>query len=72
MPTRARSTRGRPAEAPVLQSPSAVNMGNPHAIFWVADVNAYDLRQIGPVSNIIDVSGARNITLARRRRATMW
>ena len=32
-----------PIDAPVLHSPSAVNMGNPHAIFWVDDVNAYDL-----------------------------
>jgi diaminopimelate epimerase len=38
----------RPSGAPILQSPSAVNMGNPHAIFWVEDVNAYDLRAIGP------------------------
>jgi len=24
-------------------------MGNPHAIFWVDDVNAYDLGKIGPL-----------------------
>jgi len=24
-------------------------MGNPHAIFWVDDVNAYDLAKIGPL-----------------------
>jgi len=54
-----------PAEAPVLQSPSAVNMGNPHAIFWVADVNAYDLRQIGPVLEHHPMFPERaNITLA--------
>ena len=27
-----------PIDAPILHSPSAVNMGNPHAIFWVDDV----------------------------------
>ncbi len=36
------------AGVPDLHSPSAVNMGNPHAIFWVEDVGAYDLRGIGP------------------------
>jgi diaminopimelate epimerase len=36
------------AGVPDLHSPSAVNMGNPHAIFWVEDVGAYDLRSIGP------------------------
>src|ERR1041384_5693537 len=38
-----------PIDAPVLHSPSAVNMGNPHAVFWVDDVNAYDLGKIGPM-----------------------
>ncbi len=37
-----------PPDAPILHSPSAVNMGNPHAIFWVTDPAAYDLRTIGP------------------------
>jgi diaminopimelate epimerase len=36
------------ADAPALHSPAVVNMGNPHAIFWVDDVAAFDLRQIGP------------------------
>jgi diaminopimelate epimerase len=36
------------ADVPTLHSPSVVNMGNPHAIFWVDDVAAYDLRKIGP------------------------
>jgi len=35
-------------EAPELQGPSAVSMGNPHAIFWVKDAKAYDLARIGP------------------------
>jgi diaminopimelate epimerase len=38
-----------PIDAPVLHTPSAVNMGNPHAIFWVDDVEAYDLGKIGPL-----------------------
>ena len=38
-----------PIDKPILHSPSAVNMGNPHAIFWVDDVNAYDLAKVGPL-----------------------
>jgi diaminopimelate epimerase len=38
-----------PIDDPILHSPSALNMGNPHAIFWVKDVNAYDLSKIGPL-----------------------
>src|SRR5207344_3637739 len=38
-----------PIDNPILHSPSAVNMGNPHAIFWVEDVNAYDLARFGPM-----------------------
>ncbi len=37
-----------PVDKPILHSPSAVSVGNPHAIFWVDDVNAYDLGQLGP------------------------
>ena len=33
----------------MLHSPSVVNVGNPHAIFWVDDVGAYDLGRIGPL-----------------------
>jgi diaminopimelate epimerase len=38
-----------PIDAPILHSPSAVSMGNPHAVFWVDDVNAYDLPRFGPL-----------------------
>jgi diaminopimelate epimerase len=38
-----------PTERPILHSPSVANMGNPHAVFWVDDVDAYDLGEIGPV-----------------------
>ena len=38
-----------PIDKPILHSPSVVNVGNPHAVFWVEDVNAYDLAQIGPM-----------------------
>jgi diaminopimelate epimerase len=38
-----------PADRPTLRAPSAVSMGNPHAIFWVDDVNSYDLAKLGPL-----------------------
>jgi diaminopimelate epimerase len=38
-----------PIDAPVLHSPSVVNVGNPHAIFWVDDVDAHDLGRLGPM-----------------------
>jgi diaminopimelate epimerase len=38
-----------PIDNPVLHSPSVVNVGNPHAVFWVDDVEAYDLGRIGPL-----------------------
>jgi len=47
--TRAIELQIGPIEAPILHSPSAVNMGNPHAIFWVDDVEAYDLARFGPM-----------------------
>lgn len=34
--------------APPLGAPSVVNVGNPHCIFWVSDVDAYDWGVIGP------------------------
>jgi diaminopimelate epimerase len=47
--TRAIELQIGPIDKPILHSPSAVNMGNPHAIFWVDDVDAYDLGKIGPL-----------------------
>ena len=47
--TRAIELQIGPIDAPILHSPSAVNMGNPHAIFWVDDVEAYDLARFGPL-----------------------
>jgi diaminopimelate epimerase len=38
-----------PIEAPVLHSPSVVNVGNPHALFFVEDVDAHDLGRFGPM-----------------------
>jgi diaminopimelate epimerase len=38
-----------PIDDPVLHTPSVVNVGNPHCIFWVDDPDAHDLARIGPV-----------------------
>jgi len=54
-----------PIDAPVLHTPSAVSMGNPHAIFWVDDVDAYDLGRFGPLLENHPIFPERaNITLA--------
>jgi diaminopimelate epimerase len=54
-----------PIDAPVLHSPSVVSMGNPHAIFWVDDVTAYDLGKIGPLLENHPIFPERaNISLA--------
>jgi diaminopimelate epimerase len=47
--TRAIELQIGPIDKPILHTPSVVNMGNPHAIFWVEDVQAYDLAKIGPM-----------------------
>jgi len=47
--TRAIELQIGPIDAPILHSPSVVNIGNPHAIFWVDDVWAHDLERFGPL-----------------------
>lgn len=63
--TRAIELQIGPIDQPILHSPSAVSMGNPHAIFWVDDVNAYDLARVGPMLENHPVFPERaNISLA--------
>jgi diaminopimelate epimerase len=38
-----------PIDAPVLHTPSVVNVGNPHCLFFVDDVAAHDLARFGPM-----------------------
>ena len=38
-----------PIDNPILHTPCAVNMGNPHAVFFVDDPYAFNLEQIGPM-----------------------
>ena len=55
-----------PIDAPILHSPSVVNVGNPHAIFWVSDdPEAYDLASFGPMLENHPIFPERaNISLA--------
>ncbi len=67
-----------PIDDPILHSPSVCSMGNPHAVFWVDDVEAYDLARIGPLLELHPIfpEGA-NITIATvesmsRARIRTW
>jgi len=63
--TRAIELQIGPIDAPILHSPSVVSMGNPHAIFWVDDVEAYDLERVGPLLENHPIFPERaNISLA--------
>ncbi len=62
--TRAIELQIGPIDKPILHTPSVVSMGNPHAIFWVDDVNAYDLAKVGPLLETHPIFPERaNITL---------
>ena len=55
-----------PIDDPVIHTPSVVNVGNPHAVFWVDDLNIIDLGTAGPLleNHPIFPQGA-NISLAK-------
>ncbi|RUT30412.1 diaminopimelate epimerase [Arsenicitalea aurantiaca] len=67
-----------PIDAPVLHTPSVVNVGNPHAIFWVDDLDAHDLERFGPLLENHPIFPERaNISLAQilspeRIRVRVW
>ena len=64
--TRAIELQIGPIDQPILHSPAVVNMGNPHAIFWVEDVDFYELKRFGPLLENHPIFPERaNITLAR-------
>ncbi|PTQ07386.1 diaminopimelate epimerase [Sphingomonas oleivorans] len=42
-------TRAMPVAWEELESPAAVNVGNPHVIFFVPDTDAVDLERLGPI-----------------------
>ncbi|MDQ6437062.1 diaminopimelate epimerase [Mesorhizobium sp. LHD-90] len=65
--TRAIELQIGPIDAPILHSPSALSMGNPHAVFWVdRDVWSYDLERFGPLLENHPIFPERaNITIAQ-------
>jgi len=76
--TRAIELQIGPIDDPILHSPSVANVGNPHAIFWVTDADAYDLEKIGPMLENHPIFPERaNISLAqviddRTIRTRVW
>lgn len=55
-----------PIDAPLIHSPSVVNVGNPHCIFWVKNLDIVDLAKVGPMLEHHPLFPERaNITLAR-------
>jgi diaminopimelate epimerase len=66
MDTRTIDVRVGPMDAPVLIGPSAVNMGNPHCVFFVENAEAHDLAKIGPMLEYHPMFPERaNISLAQ-------
>ena len=65
--TRAIELQIGPIDAPILHSPAAVSVGNPHAVFFVADdLEGYDLARIGPMLEHHPMFPERaNISIAR-------
>ena len=49
MDVRGVDVRIGPMDDPYLSRPAVVSMGNPHAVFFVEDVDAYNIPQIGPL-----------------------
>jgi diaminopimelate epimerase len=63
--TRTIDLRIGPIDAPGLLAPSALSMGNPHVIYWVDDVAAYDLAHLGPMIETHPMFPTRvNVSLA--------
>ncbi|WP_128290672.1 diaminopimelate epimerase [Afifella aestuarii] len=63
--TRAIELQIGPVDAPVLHSPAVVNVGNPHAVFFVDDVDAHQIERFGPLLENHPIFPERaNITVA--------
>mgnify|MGYP002620828246 CR=1 FL=1 len=70
--TRAIELQIGPIDAPVLHSPSVVNIGNPHVVFWADEpVETYDLARFGPLIENHPLFPERvNVTLANVQSRT--
>ncbi|HMG46468.1 MAG TPA: diaminopimelate epimerase [Allosphingosinicella sp.] len=61
----AMDTAAMPVGWEELQEPSAVNVGNPHVVFFVADVDKVDLARLGPIIEYDPLFPARvNVNVA--------
>ncbi len=70
MDTRNLDLRLGPIDDPVLFGPSAVNVGNPHCIFFVEDVNGHQLDKVGPmIENHMLFPERTNVSLVEIRSA---
>ncbi len=68
MDTRGIDIKIGPLDNPVLAFPSAVNVGNPHCIFFVEHVSAHDPERIGPmVENHLMFPQRTNVSFAQIR-----
>jgi diaminopimelate epimerase len=55
-----------PIDKPLIHSPSVVNVGNPHCIFWVDDLDVVDFAKVGPMLENHPLFPERaNISLAK-------
>jgi diaminopimelate epimerase len=55
-----------PIDEPLIHSPSVVNVGNPHCIFWVKDLDVVDLAKVGPmIENHMLFPERTNVELAK-------
>lgn len=68
MDTRGIDIKIGPIDNPVLAFPSAVNIGNPHCVFFVPDIAAHDPERIGPlVENHMLFPERANVSFAQIR-----
>jgi diaminopimelate epimerase len=49
MDTRGIELQVGPIDAPILHTPGCVNMGNPHVVFFVPDIETAPVREVGPM-----------------------
>ncbi|HEX8570332.1 MAG TPA: diaminopimelate epimerase [Caulobacteraceae bacterium] len=69
MDTRGIELQVGPIDDPVLHTPGCVSMGNPHVVFFVADVAAAPVRQVGPmIENHLLFPEGVNVGFAEVRR----
>lgn len=70
--TRAIELQIGPIDAPILHSPSVINVGNPHVVFWTdRPVESYDLARFGPLIENHPLFPERvNVTLAEVQSRT--